>query len=120
MVNGAVEANETLLQAAERELREETGPDLHARILGVFHAHTYRYDERVTHMTDLMFVARYGGGEAIAGDDVSGSTPEWIAADELAVGAAGPTIPAQGWLFSAAAGAARAWRDRDVDLDPHV
>jgi 8-oxo-dGTP pyrophosphatase MutT (NUDIX family) len=120
VVNGAVEANETILRAARRELREEVGPDLRARFLGVFHAHTYRYDERVPNMTDLMFVARYEGGEAVAGDDVAGSTPTWIAAEDLAAGAAGETIPAQGWLFTAAAEAARAWGEREVDLDPYL
>jgi 8-oxo-dGTP pyrophosphatase MutT (NUDIX family) len=120
VVNGAEEANETILQAARRELREEAGPGLRVRFLGVFHAHTYRYDGRVPNMTDLMFVALYEGGEAVAGDDVVGSTPAWIAAEVLAAGTAGETIPAQGWLFTAAAEAARAWRDRDVDLDPHA
>src|SRR5437879_11417902 len=46
-VNGAVDEGETLLGAALREVREEAGPDLRVRPLGVVHASTFAYDARL-------------------------------------------------------------------------
>lgn len=42
-VNGAVEAGETLLAAALREVHEEAGGDLRVRPLAVAHAATFSY-----------------------------------------------------------------------------
>jgi 8-oxo-dGTP pyrophosphatase MutT (NUDIX family) len=119
VVNGGVEAGETVLEAAERELREEAGGELRARFLGVFHASSYRYDERVPRMLRICLVALHEHGAAEAGDDVAGSLVAWIPSEDLAAGRGGPTVPEQGRLFTAAAEAASAWGDRRVDLDPH-
>jgi ADP-ribose pyrophosphatase YjhB (NUDIX family) len=76
-VNGAVEDGETLLEAALREVREEAGPDLRVRPLGVVHASSFAYDERVTRMISVVYLMAHEGGEAIAGDDMLGSQVRW-------------------------------------------
>src|SRR6476646_8618977 len=63
-VNGAVEAGETLLDAALREVREEAGPALMVRPLGVVHASTFAYDTRVSNMISVVYVMAHTGGEA--------------------------------------------------------
>ena len=67
-VNGAVEAGETLLAAALREVSEEVGPDLRVRPLGVVHASTFAYDALVTHMVSVTFLMAHETGEVVPGD----------------------------------------------------
>src|SRR5262245_47151731 len=61
-VNGAVEDRETLLEAALREVREEAGPDLRVRPLGVVHASTFAYDVRVPRMISIVYLMAHEGG----------------------------------------------------------
>jgi 8-oxo-dGTP diphosphatase len=87
-VNGAVEAGETLLDAALREVREEAGPDLRARPLGVVHAETFAYGARISHMISVVYLMAHEGGAAVPGDDMRGSRVRWatlgdIDSDEL-------------------------------------
>jgi len=82
-VNGAVEARETLLEAALREVREEVGADVRVRPLGVVHASTFAYDARVTHMISVAYLMAYEGGTPQPGDDMRGSRVRWAAADEI-------------------------------------
>jgi 8-oxo-dGTP pyrophosphatase MutT (NUDIX family) len=76
-VNGAVDGGETLLEAALREVREEAGPDLRARPLGVVHASTFAYDARVRRMISLVYLMAHDGGAAVPGDDMRGSRVRW-------------------------------------------
>jgi ADP-ribose pyrophosphatase YjhB (NUDIX family) len=76
-VNGAVEAEETLLDAALREVREEIGQGLRIRPLGVVHASTFAYDAVVTHMISVTFLMAYESGHATPGDDMRGSRVRW-------------------------------------------
>jgi 8-oxo-dGTP pyrophosphatase MutT (NUDIX family) len=76
-VNGAVEDGETLLEAALREVREEAGPDLRVRPLGVVHASTFAYDARVRRMISVVYLMAHEGGAAIPGDDMRGSHARW-------------------------------------------
>src|ERR671934_1855234 len=64
-VNGAVDEGETLLEAALREVREEAGPDLRVRPLGVVHASTFAYDARVGRMISVVYLMAHDGGTAI-------------------------------------------------------
>ena len=82
-VNGAVEAGETLLQAALREVREEAGPGLQVRPLGVVHASTFAYDALVTHVISVTFLMAYEGGEVVPGDDMRGSRVRWATIREI-------------------------------------
>lgn len=61
VVNGGLEANETLLEGALREIREEVGPQVRVRPLGVIHALTFHYDENVPFMISVDFLFAYEG-----------------------------------------------------------
>jgi GrpB-like predicted nucleotidyltransferase (UPF0157 family)/8-oxo-dGTP pyrophosphatase MutT (NUDIX family) len=76
-VNGAVEDGEALLEAALREVREEAGPHLRVRPLGVVHASTFAYDARVQRMISVVCLMAHEGGTAVAGDDMRGSRVRW-------------------------------------------
>ncbi len=82
-VNGAVEAGETLLAAALREVREEAGLDLRVRPLGVVHASTFAYDALVTHVISVTFLMAHETGEVVPGDDMDGSRVRWVTVDEI-------------------------------------
>lgn len=82
-VNGAVDARETLLDAALREVREEVGPDLQVRPLGVVHASTFAYDAVVTHMISITYLMAYEDGAPRPGDDMHGSRVKWATIDEI-------------------------------------
>ena len=76
-VNGAVDEGESLLEAALREGREEAGPDLRVRPLGVVHASTFTYDDRVRRMISVVYLMAHEGGAAVPGDDMRGSRVRW-------------------------------------------
>jgi 8-oxo-dGTP diphosphatase len=76
-VNGAVEAGETLLEAAFREVSEEAGPELRVRPLGVVHASSFAYDARVRRMVSVVYLMAHEGGSAMPGDDMFGSQLRW-------------------------------------------
>ena len=82
-VNGAVEAAETLLEAALREVREEAGADLRVRPLGVVQASTFAYDALVTHMHSVTFLMAHVAGEALPGDDMEESRVRWATTHEI-------------------------------------
>ena len=82
---GAVEAGETLAEAAEREVREETGVVVRARgPVHAFDAIVRREDGAVEHhyvVIDL--IADYASGEPVAGDDALEAA--WVKLDEIDV-----------------------------------
>jgi 8-oxo-dGTP pyrophosphatase MutT (NUDIX family) len=105
IVNGGVEADETLEEAARREVAEEAGPDVAINVVGTVYAESWRYDDVVTHMISVAFLAEYLGGQITPGDDMAGCTPRWFTLDELrAIDAAGVgLIPESIDLFERAA-----------------
>jgi 8-oxo-dGTP pyrophosphatase MutT (NUDIX family) len=82
-VNGAMDAGETLLEAALREVREEVGPDLRVRPLGVVHASTFAYDALVKHVISVTYLMVHESGDPVPGDDMRGSRVRWASVDEV-------------------------------------
>ncbi len=76
-VNGAMDAHETVLEAALREVQEEAGREIRVRPLGVAHVSTFTYDANVTHFIGITYLMAYEGGEVIPGDDMQGSQILW-------------------------------------------
>ncbi|HUP84329.1 MAG TPA: NUDIX hydrolase [Acidimicrobiales bacterium] len=101
IVNGGLEAGETLLDGVLREVGEEAGPDVRIRVLGAVHASTWHYDDEIPNMISTFFVASYLGGEVVPGDDMAGSSVRWATLDEVAeLEAAGVAlIPEETWVF---------------------
>ena len=80
---GRVELGETLAQAAEREIREETGILIAAQEpIYVFDmVERDRADQVRFHYVIVDLAARYLGGELHAGDDAAEA--RWVTADEM-------------------------------------
>ena len=114
-VNGGLEAGESVVAGVRREVAEEAGPDVRIRVLGTVHAWTYRYDDEVTHMLSLAFVASYEGGEVVPGDDMAGSTVRWASIEEIrALAASEVLIPEEVWVFERALECFDLWVDGPV------
>jgi 8-oxo-dGTP diphosphatase len=117
--SGALEAEETILDAAAREIREELGPNVRWSPLGVAHAYTIRYDDAVERLVSVVYVASYQGGEVVPGDDMRGAQVRWVSTDELdRVPVAVPSAP---WILERAVQLFREWRGGTIpDLQPHL
>ena len=83
VVSGALEAQETLLEAALRETGEEAGPAVQVRPLGVVHAQSFHYDEAVRYMISIHYLMAYHGGPIEPGDDMAGSHHRWWSLAEI-------------------------------------
>lgn len=119
VVNGSVEADEYILDAALREVREEVGTDIDVRPLGTFHAFTHHYDENVRYMISLCYVLAYEGGHVIPGDDMAGSDYRWWTLEELHRDSVGLIVPwGQKWLATRAVQLHGLWKDESVNLEP--
>jgi ADP-ribose pyrophosphatase YjhB (NUDIX family) len=119
VVNGALEAGETVLEGALREAREEIGENARVRPLGVVHASTFHYDEAVQFVISVCYLMAYEGGEVRPGDDMLGSEHRWWSLGELAEKSVRLIVPpGQKWLVGRAVELYRLWKDQDVVLDP--
>ncbi|MBI2569333.1 MAG: NUDIX hydrolase [Candidatus Schekmanbacteria bacterium] len=117
VINGAMEAGETVLDAACRETREEAGADVLMRPIAVFHAESFAYDASVPLMLSLCVVAAYAGGAIVPGDDMAGSEARWWRLAELAAPAVRVIVPPDGKdLIRRAIAAAALWADDDTPL----
>lgn len=117
-VSGALERQETLLEAAHRELREEMGDALRATPIGVVHARTFRYDASADFMVTVTFVMAYDDGEPCPGDDMSTAPPRWIPVADIVAGRELVPIPSEPWVFERACALIRQWRSDPVTLQP--
>lgn len=113
VVNGGLEAGETLLEGVHREIFEEAGPEVRVRVLGTVHSWTWRYDAVIPHMLSVAYVASYLGGEVVPGDDMAGSETRWATLDEVAALAASGArlVPEELWVFERALQCFDLWVD---------
>ena len=117
MVNGGLEAGETVLEGALREAREEAGPEVRLRPLGTIHVSSFHYDEQVQYMLSISYLMAYEGGKVEPGDDMHGSQYRWWRLDELVDGSADVIVPPNPyWLFTRAVELYRLWKDQDRPL----
>ena len=110
VINGALDAAETVLDGALREVHEEAGAQLELRPLGIVHAYTFRYDDNVQYMISLCYLFAYEGGPVEPGDDMAGSAIHWASVDEIESGALSIYVPEHSpWLFRRAVELYRLW-----------
>jgi 8-oxo-dGTP pyrophosphatase MutT (NUDIX family) len=120
VVNGALNSDETLLDAVLREIREEIGAAARVRPRGVVHAYTFRYDDVVQYMISVAFLLSFEGGEIVPSDDMTGSAARWFTVHELESGAVDVIVPAKPvWLFRHALSLYYLLKDQpQVELQP--
>ena len=116
-VGGAVEAGETLLGAAMREVAEEVGAGVRVRPVGVAHAWTYRYDDAIRQMIDVAWVMSYDGGDVVPGSDMAGSEWRWWIPEEVEHLLLHVPEGAD-WLLQRVLGVYRNYRDGPVEPEP--
>ena len=114
VVNGALEAEESVLDGVLREVREEAGELVRARPLGAIHIETFHYDRNVPYMLSLSYLLAYEGGEVRPGDDMAGSEFRWWSLDEVLAEGFPLIVPPQKWVVQRAVELYRLWRERPV------
>ena len=121
VVNGGLEAGETLLEGALREIGEEAGPRVRVRPLGVVHALTSQYDEGAQFLIAIDFLFEYLGGAVEPGDDMAGSAYRWWSLDELRAEQPLLLVPSedQFWILERAVQLFRLWRGSEMPAIPH-
>jgi ADP-ribose pyrophosphatase YjhB (NUDIX family) len=130
VVKGAIEAGETILDGALREVREEAGPAVRVRPLGTVHALTL-WRDGVPYVV-IYYLMAYEGGPIEPDDDMLGSRVRWW--DPTAPSQSppqnrrgggkavspdtkdSPQVPYPRWLIERAIELARLWHGRTVDL----
>jgi 8-oxo-dGTP pyrophosphatase MutT (NUDIX family) len=120
VVNGAMEAGETVLHAARRETHEEAGPAVRVRPVGVLHTMSFVLEGRPSPILSVVYLFAYEGGPVEPGDDMEGSEHAFVALDELANGAWPMEVPrGQPWLYERARLLMEWWRQagRRADLE---
>jgi 8-oxo-dGTP pyrophosphatase MutT (NUDIX family) len=119
VINGALDANETLVEGALREIREEAGTEIRVKPLGVIHAYTFRYDDSVQYMISVCYLMAYEGGDVHPGDDMQGSELRWFSLEELADENVKILAPRDKWLYTRAIDLFRLLKDQPVpELEP--
>ena len=119
VVNGALEARETVVEGALRETREEAGEEVQVRPLGTVHAYTFHHDGNVQYMLSVGYLMAYEGGRIQPGDDMAGSRYKWWDLNDLANEKVKVLIPPDGkWLIERAVELYRMWRGREWELQP--
>jgi ADP-ribose pyrophosphatase YjhB (NUDIX family) len=115
VVNGAMEAGETILEAVLRETKEEAGGEIRVRPLGTVHISSFHYDEKVRYMLSVAYLLAYEGGTILAGDDMAGSEYRWWSLEELSSPDAKLIVPpGEKWVMHRAVDLYRLWRNEEI------
>lgn len=118
VVSGGLEDNESILDGALRESREELGSDIRIVPLGVVHALSFAYDETIRNMISILYVMRFDGGAVVPGDDMLGAEYQWWYIDRIGQNIDKISKPEkQLWLFQRALDLFRLYRDETQDLE---
>ena len=121
VVNGALEAGETVLEGALRETCEEAGEEVRVQPLGTVHISSFHYDENVRYMLSVGYLMAYQGGAIHPGDDMADSRYKWWSLDDLAEEDVRLLIPPDGrWLLERAVELYRLWQTKEQDLQPEL
>ncbi|MBN1874675.1 MAG: NUDIX hydrolase [Anaerolineae bacterium] len=120
VVNGALEAGESVLAGALRETSEEAGPAVRVRPLGTVHVQSFHFDENVRYMISVSYLMAYEGGQIQPGDDMRGSQYRWWKLDELRNQMDNVIVPGELWILDRAVELYRLWKDREVKLQPEL
>ena len=116
VVNGALEAGETVLEGALRETREEAGAKVRVKPLGTVHVSSFHYDEKVRYMLSVGYLMAYLGGEIQPGDDMAGSQYRWWSLDDLAKVDVRMLVPPDVWQLERAVELYRIWETKELEL----
>jgi ADP-ribose pyrophosphatase YjhB (NUDIX family) len=119
IISGALEAAETILAGALREVHEEAGSHIQVRPLGVVHAQTFHFDAHVPYMIGISYLLAYEGGEVQPGDDMRDAHYRWWSLEELTTATVRlhPSTPL--WMLHRAVVLYRVWHDQPpVPLQP--
>lgn len=116
VVNGAMEAGETVLNAALREITEEAGSEIQVHPLGTVHISTFHYDQKVRYMLSIAYLFTYQGGDVQPGDDMQGSEYRWMSLEEINQDQIKLIIPpGEKWVLARAVELYRLWLNEDVN-----
>jgi ADP-ribose pyrophosphatase YjhB (NUDIX family) len=114
IVKGAVDAGETIQEAAFRETHEEVGPDVRVRSLGTVHTATVWHDECVGPAISVFYLMSYQGGEIKPGDDMSGSQFRWSNLEDMRNESIKMAVPREKWIVRRAIELYRLWKDSEM------
>jgi ADP-ribose pyrophosphatase YjhB (NUDIX family) len=118
-VNGALEAEESVLEGVLREVGEEAGPEIVVRPLGTLHVSTFHYDDSARFMLSISYLLAYEGGRVIPGDDMTDSVVRWLSYEEITSGDYKILPPSdQPWMIRRAIELYRLWRDLPIAYPP--
>jgi 8-oxo-dGTP pyrophosphatase MutT (NUDIX family) len=119
-VNGAYDADETIVEGMFREIGEEAGKAVRVRPLTTVHTYNFRYDDDVPKMLSVIFLFEYLGGE-VAPDDMAGSEVIWMSLEDIHSGNYNIIVPSQQlWVYDRAVHFYRLLKDApEVNLQPN-
>jgi len=110
IVKGAIEAGETIKQAALRETREEVSAQVRVEPVGVVHAASVYHDEKVSNVMSVFYLMAYRGGSVQPGDDMVKSQFRWWTLKDIVENGINVVAPHERWIIQRAIDLYRLWK----------